>query len=357
MQQSNHHHPQPVSQPVRGVGLEAHRYGREIANLGISRFNSGRVLFFGGGVMIPIDQGLNTMASIILFASALAAASGSVSQRTSPPSYGPPCSSAQVECRTGGGVIADSLLDLTEVVWVGPETQGVYVGSPSIWRLPASGELVASHDFFFETINTTVQVFIDRTGRGDAGAGAVWEYAGNVSGLYWASLFTAPPSVGVGGGGGGGGSRDGGDLPWGRQQQHHHRQATTSIGAGNPTATPLYLIGVSGGDRATQRSVVISRSDDKGSTWTVPSVLVPAMPAVNTTYHCAPTPVLVGSDGRLSRAFEVGSPLEALVLSTREPFAAGMDLLDPAVWQATAPLAFDPVSESHGSHAFSRSRA
>lgn len=89
----------------------------------------------------------------------------------------------------------DSILGLTEIVWVGPENKQVYVGSPSIWKLPQSNELVASHDFFFNTLNTTVQVFIDKTGKGDAAGGAKWEYAGNVSGMYWASLFTPEVTI------------------------------------------------------------------------------------------------------------------------------------------------------------------
>jgi len=223
---------------------------------------------------------------------------------------GPPCSEFGIECRTGRGSIDDSILNLTEVVWVGPEFKQIFVGSPSIWRIPGSGELVASHDFFFETLNDTVQVFIDRTGKGDAAAGAVWENAGNVSGMYWANLFSPPAD-------------------------------TTS----KPnTQAPLYLLGVSGADRSSSRSIVISRSDDKGMSWTDPSVLLPFTATNN--YHCAPTPTLTGSDGRLYRAFENGSKYDALMISTKEPYTSDTNLLDPDTWQATPSLPFDQVSQS-----------
>lgn len=42
---------------------------------------------------------------------------------------GPTCESVGVRCDAGGGLIRDSTLGLTEVVWVGPETRGIYVSS------------------------------------------------------------------------------------------------------------------------------------------------------------------------------------------------------------------------------------
>lgn len=63
---------------------------------------------------------------------------------------------------SGRGLIEDSTLGLTEVVWVGPETAHVYVGSPSILKIPMPGgddRWLTSHDFFgVSTLNATVQV-------------------------------------------------------------------------------------------------------------------------------------------------------------------------------------------------------
>lgn len=185
----------------------------------------------------------------------------------------------------------DSSLDLTEVLWVGPENRGVYVGSPSIWKV--AGRCYASHDFFGSTtIGDTVQVFVDETGM-CAGSAATWRYAGNVSGMYWANIFTLP-------------KKD----------------------------SELYLLGVDSGDTATNRSIVLSRSDDGGASWSEPTSLLMGNTSSGKNYHCAPTPTLLSSrDGRLYRAFETGS--ESLVLRTRLPLDDTPDLLSSAAWEAT----------------------
>jgi len=94
------------------------------------------------------------------------------------------CADAGVRCLEGRGVIEDSDLGLTEVVWVGPESRQVYVGSPTVWKA-ANGSCIAAHDFFGKTtIADTVQVFADHTGH-CAGHSSGWEYVGNVTGMYW----------------------------------------------------------------------------------------------------------------------------------------------------------------------------
>ena len=94
------------------------------------------------------------------------------------------CADAGVRCLAGRGVIEDSELELTEVVWVGPESRQVYVGSPTVWKT-ANGSCIAAHDFFGKTtIADTVQVFADPTGH-CAGHSSGWEYVGNVTGMYW----------------------------------------------------------------------------------------------------------------------------------------------------------------------------
>lgn len=194
----------------------------------------------------------------------------------------------------------ESALDLTEVLWVGPENRGVYVGSPSIYK--TTGKCYTSHDFFGRTtIDATVQVFVDETGN-CAGEGAAWRYAGNVSGMYWANIFTLPND-----------DDDDGSL---------------------------YLMGVSSGDAAKDRSIVLSRSGDGGATWSSPATLLAANATMQTNYHCAPTPTLLSSrDGRLYRAFETGS--EALVLRTRLPLDVTHDLLSAAAWEATNTVSLD----------------
>jgi hypothetical protein len=155
-----------------------------------------------------------------------------------------------------------------------------------------SGQVITSHDFFgASTVADTVQVLIDQSGRGDGGA--KWSYAGNVSGMYWANLF------------------------------NHPEQSRSS---------ELYLLGVSSGDAAKIRHITISRSDDLGVTWTTPSILFES----NTSriYHCAPTPTLHASDGRLYRAFETDArDSSALIISTMNSVNADTDLLSPSSWR------------------------
>lgn len=163
-----------------------------------------------------------------------------------------------------------------------------------------NGSCVASHDFFgASTLNETVQTFVDHSGA-CAGPGAKWRYAGNVSGLYWANLF-APP--------------------------------------GERSLSALYMMGVSGADGATDRAIVITRSTDYGESWTRPSVLFPAGPG-GRSYHCAPTPTLIATDGRLYRGFEVDGTRGALLARTRLAGAAAKPggLLDRTAWELAVPL-------------------
>ena len=223
------------------------------------------------------------------------------------------CEKNGVRCVSGGGYVRDSILGLTEVVWVGPESKQIYVGSPSLWKMPNSGEIVGSHDFFgATTLNSTVQVLVEPSGAGDGGA--AWQHAGNVSGVYWANLFTHPaPS----------------------------------------RAAELYLLGVSGDDRAKVRDIVIARSDDLGRTWTPPAVLFAG--SAGRSYHCAPTPTLVAADGRLYRAFETYSKYSgAFLISTAAAATTDTNLLAPGSWvqsstvvlhsgSARVPATWDPA--------------
>ena len=110
------------------------------------------------------------------------------------------------------------------------------------------------------------------------------------------------------------------------------------------------MLGVSAGDHATSRDIVISRSDDTGATWSTPSVLFGASAA--RSYHCAPTPTLVSGDGHLYRAFETGArDSTAFLVSSVAPIDASTDLLSPATWEmssdvtlsdAMVPASWDP---------------
>ena len=237
------------------------------------------------------------------------------------------CEEAGLTCSVGRGGLADSELGLTEVVHIGPERRKIFIGSPSIWKLP-NGTVLASHDYFTNchsypvcwedpsqhnsssgafiytangTLGQRVQVLRDDSGRGDSGSR--WRAAASVPGMYWATLW-APPG------------------------------ARTS---------EVYLMGVSYGTRSNMsigRSIVIARSRDYGTSFTKPVVLFPGSPGHG--YSGAPTPNLIGSDGRIYRAYEASGGEKVLVM-TKAPFHAGVDLLDPSSWEIVGkPLKWDP---------------
>ncbi len=228
------------------------------------------------------------------------------------------CAQAGLTCSVGGGALADSQLGLTEVVHIGPERRKIFIGSPSIWKLP-NGTVLASHDFFTNcrsypkcwedtsqhnlssgafiytangTLGQRVQVLRDDSGRGDMGS--CWRAAATVPGMYWATLW-APPSA---------------------------------------PASDVYLMGVSYGTRSDMgigRSIVISQSTDYGGSFSEPVVLFPG--SLGHGYSGAPTPNLISSDGRVYRAFEASAGMKLIVM-TKAPFQTGMvDLLDPASWE------------------------
>jgi hypothetical protein len=206
-----------------------------------------------------------------------------------------------------GTKMRDTSLNLTEVLWLGPETEHVYLGSPSITKDPVAGRLLVSHDFFGKsTMDYTEQIF------GSDDRGASWRLRSNVTGIYWASLFS-------------------------------HAGAS-------------YLIGSSSDDH-TVSAAVITTSTDAGESWLVPVVLFPgnrSWPLQQ--YHCAPTPVLFASNGRVYRAFETEEKsayghYTALVLSA----SADADLLQPSAWRQSSILPFQRefVPPSWGSSHFS----
>lgn len=171
----------------------------------------------------------------------------------------------------------------------------VYLGSPSLAVLP-DGTYVASHDYFGPgTAHNRTAVFAS----GDRGR--TWKKLTEVDGQFWSALF---------------------------------------VHGGAP-----YLMGSDGRNG----SVIIRRSADGGTTWTVPKDARSGL-LLKGAYHTGPMPVVVHR-GRIWRAMEfcdVSKPwperFQAMVLSAD----AGADLLDAGNWTASNRLAFDPAWATGG---------
>jgi hypothetical protein len=179
----------------------------------------------------------------------------------------------------------DSVLGLAEVVWHS-EPSHIYLGSPSILRLP-NGQLLASADRFgsgFKTPrNVSLYTSVDN--------GTNWSFHTWIEKMYWANLFES-----------------GGHF---------------------------YLLGT---DHDGPSNIKISRSVD-GLSWPTSQQVV----LVNGSYNTGPTPAAL-SNGRLFRAMESFRPPHhwgvdygAVVMSA----SAGDDLLDPSSWTLTEPLYLD----------------
>jgi hypothetical protein len=194
---------------------------------------------------------------------------------------------------------ADTTLNVSQIAVSQPETRGIYLGSPSLLRLP-SGALLASHDLFGPgTAWGQRTAFV----RSSSDGGQSWSDAasGAVSNMYWATLF--------------------------------RREADPS--------TTVFLFGVSNdGNVAGQPAqAAISRSVDGGATWSSPATLL-----TNSTksFSTGPTPI-VSVGGRLWRALEHnvgagwGAGYSVVVMSCA---ADAPDLLDPAAWVLSGELPF-----------------
>lgn len=68
-----------------------------------------------------------------------------------------------------------------------PEKSGIYVGSPSLLRLP-DGALLASHDYFEADPVSNLAPRISEIYRSEDG-GASWRNVNHLSGALWGSLF------------------------------------------------------------------------------------------------------------------------------------------------------------------------
>jgi hypothetical protein len=202
---------------------------------------------------------------------------------------------------------ADTTLNVSQIASALPEKAAVYLGSPSLVRLP-SGALLASHDVFGSGTARGQRTAFVRTSHDD---GQTWAGAGvggapvAVDGMYWATLFT---------------------------------RAADAPGT-------VYLMGVSNdGNAAAPAQAAIARSTDGGATW-APS---PAAQLTTGTvsFSTGPTPVALAA-GRLWRALERNaapgwaSGYAACVISAR---ADAPDLLDARAWTLSGELLFARVA-------------
>ena len=174
-----------------------------------------------------------------------------------------------------------------------PARSGLYVGSPSITRLP-DGRLLASHDIFGPK-STKSTHGVTRVFRTDD-QGTSWRRAAEIAGQFWSTLFV-----------------HGGDV---------------------------YLMGV---DRQ-NGNAVIRRSGDAGSTWTEPRDSASGILLADGDYHCAPVPVLFHG-GRIWRAMEDtrgggkwGDCFRSFMMSA----PADADLLRADSWTCSNRLARNP---------------
>jgi hypothetical protein len=189
------------------------------------------------------------------------------------------------------------LVNTSEVLWIGPETNGLYAGSPSLTTC-ANGSLLASHDLFGAAFNAGY-VRTAYTLRSDDN-GTSWYSVGFAPNMYWATLFTQ-----------------------------------------YPLDTAVYLLGTSSDNTYTSAQIVIAKSTDCGATWSNAVYLTNS----STPYSTGPTPV-VQNAGRLWRAFEWntgpwGSGYSSVVLSAP---ANATDLLDKSAWTLSGALPFSNVS-------------
>jgi len=167
-----------------------------------------------------------------------------------------------------------------------PASSGLYIGSPSLCIAP-NGDYLASHDLFGPK-SKEHELARGRLYR-STDQGKSWSHVRDFDGFFWTGLFTRGDSVFLLG-----------------TDKHHGK-------------------------------VVIRKSADSGRTWTDPAVIADGQ------WHTAPMPV-IEHGGRVWRAIEDahtsnkwGERYRALMMSA----PADADLLDPAGWTFSNPLARD----------------
>lgn len=152
-------------------------------------------------------------------------------------------------------LIPDSLLGLTEVAWHSEKT-GIYLGSPSVVRMP-NGDILASADRFGPGIHkSNCSVYVSKDN------GVSWSFSTWAVSQYFSNLFTLP----------------------------------------NDAPSSVYLLGTDGGGKA---QIKISLSRDGGATFAPEDA--PILFSLNETtdpthlgFATGPTPALVRSAEVLS---------------------------------------------------------
>ena len=198
-------------------------------------------------------------------------------------------------------LLPDSALNVTQIVFQ-REDSGVYLGSPSVLRLPGSRNVLASHDWF--GADSPAYPHNVAAVLSAPAAGGAFSRAGVGAGLYWATLVDRTAAV--------------------------------------PGDAGVYLMGVSDdGDRA---AITIARSGDGGATWQ-PSPAAALARNSTSAFYTGPTPVLLWA-GRLWRAYEHNagpgwaSGYACVVMSAP---ADAADLTSPAAWTMSGELPFAAV--------------
>jgi hypothetical protein len=218
-----------------------------------------------------------------------------------------------LQVKAGCGKIQDSSLNLTEVLWVGPECLRVFTGSPSLLKI-SENEWLLSHDFFgATTFNDTKQIYWS----GDNGE--TWQYRSNITGIYWSNIFNTEPTK----------------------------------------ATTIYMLGTAGDDihkvsppntvPLKGGPVVITQSTDQGKSWSSPTVLF------HGSFQTAPTPVIL-VNGTYFRSMEDSAVTTNLIKAqdrTKKLFLSsscgplmmwakqGSDLMQPSSWSRSRTLDID----------------
>lgn len=178
-----------------------------------------------------------------------------------------------------------------------PAEKRYYIGSPSIVKMP-NGDLIASNDFFGPSAEARPNGQSYTRIYRSTDQGNSWSTIANLSGQFMSGLFLHQ-----------------GDL---------------------------YIMGVSGGyDNGNH--VVIRKSVDNGTVWSVPSMSTNGR-LLSGKYHTAPTPVVEYKD-RIWRAMEdaygptnvFAKQYRAIMLSA----PVDSDLLDAANWTVSNPLGHD----------------
>lgn len=217
-------------------------------------------------------------------------------------------------------LLPDSALGLSEILWQ-HELSHIYLGSPSILRLP-NGSLLVTADRFGDGFRGQPRNVSVHLSNDD---GAHWTHNGWVTDQYCACRATSAQTC-----------RSRATSAAGLTNL---RSAGSNLFTLKPNSSSVYLLGTSTDGPA---PIKIARSDDAGSSWPHAAVLHGQVSGA-ASYETGPTPTLV-SGGRVYRAFERLAPpfrwgvdYEAVVLHAD----ARADLLDPASWSLSAPLPFN----------------